>query len=227
VTLTSDERKLWIATFESHFAERSKFFFSPYGFRPRFTPYRLRQNAVPRKHRKDRSMVKNSKRIATIVVALAIMLTPLLQSASARENDDRPIVIPFTKWFISSTLMVGFIEDDPASPFEGSMLLNTPIPILPVSVPPLPAAFRHLEARYDVIGRDPSHSFSALIHGKTRVAAPGDGVLDGVITDGWYAGSQVHVEFGTYSCTYTTGACFIGTITILPDAGNNKYKQKN
>ena len=173
-------------------------------------------------------MLNNRKPVATIVLGLAIMLTPLLQTGSAREADGRPIVIPFTKWFYSSALMTGFINDDPGAPFEGALLLNAPIPILPPSVPPLPAEFRHLEARYDVIGRDPNHSFSALIHGKTRTAAPGDAVLDGVITDGWYAGSQVHVEFATYpSCTYSTGSCFIGTITILPDAGNNKNKQKN
>lgn len=173
-------------------------------------------------------MITYNKRISTIVVAAvimaAIMMTPLLQTTSARSSNNGPIVIPFTKWAIpgSSTVFTGFVNDDPTAPFEGYVFQNVAIPLIPAQDPPLPAVFRHFEARYDVIGKDPRHSFSTLIHGKATVLAPAEGVLDGVITEGWHRGSEVHVEFGTFTCTYTTTACFIGTITILPDNDKDK-----
>jgi len=177
-------------------------------------------------------MITNKVRISTVVlvaITAAIMLTPLLQTTSAKSNDDRPIVIPFTKWAIpgSSVLFTGFVDNDPTSPFEASVFQNVPIPLIPAQTPPLPAEFRHFEVRYNVIGKDPRHSFSALIHGKARVLAPAVGVLDGAITEGWHVGAPVHVEFGTFTCTYSTVACFIGTITILPEGDKEKDKDND
>ena len=190
------------------------------------------------------------KRTSTIVLVLlggVILLTPLLQPAAARERGDRLTVIPFTKWGIpgSTSQMRGFVYGDPDAVFEGSIIQAASIPIFPVSTPVAPALYNHLEVRYDIIGRDPSRSFSVIIHGKqTRAPAPAPapavppffstlGILDGVITDGWRAGASVHVEFvgveGTdLRCKESGGiVCFVGTITILPDQDKDNGKDED
>jgi hypothetical protein len=73
-----------------------------------------------------------------------------------------------------------------------------------------------LQARYVVT--DPTgagHSFTAVIQG-TENLVTSEAVLNGVITEGWMIGAQVHVTFQVITpCQLGThNVCFQGTIRI-------------
>jgi len=91
--------------------------------------------------------------------------------------------------------------------FAGEVLNLTPIAV--------GGQIWKIDARYGVIADDPSKSFTAVIHGKHNWQT-GIGVLNGVITEGWLAGAQVHVEFQAIP-DEDHGFVFQGTITIMPN----------
>jgi hypothetical protein len=71
-----------------------------------------------------------------------------------------------------------------------------------------------LEARYQVINAS-GHSFTALIKGKSHIPT-GHATLNGVVTEGWSLGAQVHVTFDRIPCTQApNGVCFQGTIRVM------------
>jgi hypothetical protein len=78
-----------------------------------------------------------------------------------------------------------------------------------------------LEARYGVIDPSGGHSFTALVQG-TQNNQTGTAVLNGVITEGWLIGAQVHVAFEVITpCPFgTRNRCFQGTIRVMPGSAD-------
>ena len=168
------------------------------------------------------STLSTRRRIVSTFVAI-VLLTPISPVMADRDNE-RDVVVKFVKW------VTGTVPADPATvtprrllmagvtgghigagTFVGEVLdrkassgLTSPI----VS----------LHAIYEV--KAGAFSFTALIQGGSGTA--GIGLLDGVILNGWRAGSRVHVEFKTEaSCAENTGVfpnCFRGTIRVLRDS---------
>jgi hypothetical protein len=160
------------------------------------------------------SMIINKNNISKITVAAAIMLSMLVQTSPARGAYGPLVEVPFTKWITTLPQMAGVLGGDVAGDFRGEVLELTP-------PDPLPANndIRQIEARYDIIADDPDQSFSAIIQGHQNINAR-TGVLNGVITDGWRLGAQVHVEFDIVAgpvgpCPNRT--CFVGTIRVMPN----------
>ena len=121
--------------------------------------------------------------------------------------DSQPVEVTFTKWFPvpGSPQMVGTTDEggDPGT-YAGVLLRRTP----------LNDQIAELEARYQVINAS-GHSFTALIEGKSHIQT-GHATLNGVVTEGWSVGAQVHVTFDLIPCTQApNGVCFQGTIRVM------------
>jgi hypothetical protein len=163
-------------------------------------------------------MTMNKSLLAKIVVTVAVMLSPLLDTTSARAKNNRGIEVKFTKWLVNSSgltppqfgpLLEGDTAGDVPGMFEGSVIQVVPQTLSDGTT------IKRLEARYTVIANNPRHSFSMLIHG--RQSSTLRGVLSGIVTDGWQSGSEVHVEFQGSPCGKGSGVCFDGTIRIMQD----------
>jgi hypothetical protein len=118
----------------------------------------------------------------------------------------RVIQIDFTKWFTAYPVMSGNTEYGDGT-FAGRILSRTAFDN---------GVIVQLEARYVV--SDPSaagHSFTAVIQG-TENLVTSEAVLNGVISEGWMIGAQVHVTFQVITpCQLGThNVCFQGTIRI-------------
>lgn len=146
----------------------------------------------------------------------ATSLTPSSSSAtssapSQATAQSRPVYVTFTKWFPApGPLMVGITDEDgDPGTYAGVLLRRTP----------LNDQIAELEAQYQVI--NPSgHSFTALIEGKSHIPT-GSAVLNGVVTEGWSLGAQVHVTFDRVPCAQApNGVCFQGTIRVMPGSAN-------
>ena len=116
------------------------------------------------------------------------------------------IQIDFTKWITTYPAMAGNTEYGDGT-FAGRILSRTAFDN---------GVIVQLQARYVVT--DPSgagHSFTAIIQG-TENLVTSDAVLNGVITEGWMIGAQVHVTFQVITpCQLGThNVCFQGTIRI-------------
>ena len=160
-----------------------------------------------------------------LVVALTVITGPSASAASARgaEAQSRAsggkgsgdVELTYTKWFAPAyPAMQGVVGGDIEGTFGGAVLTRTVLPTVVL-----------LEARYEIIASNPSHSFTAMIVGSLD-RATGVAVLDGTVTAGWLTGKAVHVEFRTISCTQApNGTCFTGTIRVIkasnPDNDEN------
>ena len=118
----------------------------------------------------------------------------------------RVVQIDFTKWITTSPAMAGNTEYGDGT-FAGRILSRTAFDN---------GVIVQLQARYVVT--DPSgagHSFTAIIQG-TENLVTSEAVLNGVITEGWMIGAQVHVTFQVITpCQLGThNVCFQGTIRI-------------
>ena len=161
-------------------------------------------------------MTMNRNLLSKMVIAMAVMLSPVLDTTSARAENNRGIKVTFTKWLINSSglippqfgpLLEGVTAGDVPGIFEGSVIQVVPQTLSNGET------IRRLEARYSVIGDNPRHSFSMLIHG--RQSSTLHGVLTGIVTDGWHSGAEVQVEFQGSPCGKGSGVCFDGTIRIM------------
>jgi hypothetical protein len=137
----------------------------------------------------------------------AILPGPLQATAQSQ-----PVDVAFTKWFPvpGSPQMVGITDEggDPGT-YAGVLLRRTP----------LNDQIAELEARYQVINAS-GHSFIALIEGKSHIPT-GHATLNGVVTEGWSVGAQVHVTFDAVPCAQApNGVCFQGTIRVMPGSAN-------
>ena len=160
-----------------------------------------------------------------LVVALTVITGPSASAASARgaETQSRAtggkgsgdVQLTYTKWFAPAfPTMQGVVGGDIEGTFGGAVLTRTVLPTVVL-----------LEARYEIIANNPSHSFTAMIAGSLD-RATGMAVLDGTVTAGWLTGKAVHVEFRTIGCTQApSGTCFTGTIRVIkasnPDNDEN------
>ena len=163
-------------------------------------------------------MTMNKNLLSKIVVTVAVMLSPLLDTTSARAKNNGGIEVTFTKWLVNSSgltppqfgpLLEGDTAGDVPGMFEGSVIQAVPQTLSDGTT------IKRLEARYTVIAHDPRRSFSMLIHG--RQSSTLHGVLSGIVTDGWHSGSEVQVEFQGSPCGKGSGVCFDGTIRIMQD----------
>jgi hypothetical protein len=120
-----------------------------------------------------------------------------------------PLVeVAFTKWITKYPAMTGFTEGDVVGTYAGEVLSRTPFDN---------GVIVKLEARYQVIDPSGQHSFTALIQG-TQNSTTESAVLNGVITEGWLVGAQVHVTFQIITpCKFgTRNECYQGTIRVMP-----------
>lgn len=120
-----------------------------------------------------------------------------------------PLVeVTFTKWVTVFPDMAGFTGGDVVGTYAGEVLSRTPFDN---------GVIVQLEARYQVIDPSGLHSFTALIQG-TQNNETGNAVLNGVITEGWLVGAQVHVTFQVITpCEFgERNVCFQGTIRVMP-----------
>jgi hypothetical protein len=118
----------------------------------------------------------------------------------------RVIQIDFTKWITAYPAMAGNTEYGDGT-FAGTILSRTAFDN---------GVIVQLQARYVVT--DPTgagHSFTALIQG-TENLVTSKAVLNGVVTEGWMIGAQVHVTFQVITpCQLGAhNLCFQGTIRI-------------
>lgn len=133
-------------------------------------------------------------------------------AASQVQGDARPADVTFIKWFpVPGTAQMAGITDEGGDPgtYAGTLLRRTP----------LNDEIAELEARYQVINAS-GHSFTAIIQGKSHIVK-GDATLNGVVTEGWAVGAQVHVTFDRIACSLApSGVCFEGTIRVMPGSAN-------
>ena len=143
-----------------------------------------------------------------LVACLATMA--LVRTAEPVSAAGVPLVVTFTKWNTGPGVGVGVVGGD----VVGTLAFQSSA--VPSGVGPI----AQIEARYQISAG--AHSFTALTEG-IRNNQTGKRTFNGVITDGWLLGAQVHVEFlgGLTNCNGApAGPCFQGTITIFPASAN-------
>ena len=139
--------------------------------------------------------------------------------AQTHASGGHPVEVTFTKWVTAFPAMAGVTGGDVPGTFAGTVLSRDPFDN---------GTIVQLEARYEVTGADPAHSFVAHIEGKQNNPTM-KAVLNGAVTEGWLVGAQVQVTYdviqppaGT-SCVPAApvnSRCFQGTIRILPGSAN-------
>jgi len=135
-------------------------------------------------------------------------------SAQTQANGGADVEVTFTKWFTAFPAMAGVTGGDVPGTFAGTVLGLDPLDN---------GTIVQLEARYEVAGADPAHSFVAHIEGKQNNPTQ-KAVLNGTVITGWLVGAQVHVTYdvivpptGT-SCVPgapVNSTCFQGTIRVM------------
>lgn len=140
----------------------------------------------------------------TLAALAAIAITLLFHSPNVQASGKPQRVFAFTKWITTFPQMEGVAD---GGAFKGEVLNLTQI---------AGGQIWEIDARYEIIAGD--QSFTAIIHGKQNWQT-GIGVLNGVITEGWLAGAQVHVQFQAIP-SEEHGVVFQGTITIMPNQRN-------
>ena len=139
--------------------------------------------------------------------------------AQTQANGGANVEVTFTKWITTAPAMAGVTGGDVPGTFAGAVLSRDAFDN---------GTIVQLEARYEVTGADPAHSFVAHIEGKQNNPTQ-RAVLNGTVIQGWLVGAQVQVTFdvvqppaGT-SCVPAApvnSRCFQGTIRILPGSAN-------
>ena len=139
--------------------------------------------------------------------------------AQTQASGGDPVEVTFTKWITAFPALAGVAGGDVPGTFAGAVLSLDPFDN---------GTIVQLEARYEVAGANPAHSFVAHIEGKQNNQTQ-QAVLNGTVMAGWLAGAQVHVTYniivpatGT-SCVPSApvnSRCFQGTIRILPGSAN-------
>jgi hypothetical protein len=143
------------------------------------------------------------------LAACSDMTAPKSQVTTVNSSAAAPVEVTFIKWFTTFPAMTGNTSFG-AGTFAGTILELTAFDNGTVA---------KLQALYRVTDPAGSHSFAALIQG-TQNAETATAVLNGVITEGWRVGAQVHVTFQRITpCALAIGpsvpgVCFQGTIRI-------------
>ena len=140
-------------------------------------------------------------------------------AAQTQASGGAHVEVTFTKWVTAFPAMAGVTGGDVPGTFAGTVLSRDPFDN---------GTIVQLEARYEVTGADPAHSFVAHIEGKQNNPTQ-KAVLNGTVIAGWLVGAQVHVTFdvivpatGT-SCVPAAPVnrtCFQGTIRVMPGSAS-------
>ena len=159
--------------------------------------------------------------LAAVACSGQAMMTPTSPSSPTGAISSAPsqataqshsVDVTFTKWFptAGSPHMVGFTDEDgDPGTYDGTLLRRTV----------LNDQLAELEARYQVINAS-GHSFTAIIEGKSHIPT-GSATLNGVVTEGWSVGAQVHVSFDRITCDQAPNhVCFQGTIRVMQGPAN-------
>jgi hypothetical protein len=140
-------------------------------------------------------------------------------AAQTQANGGSPVEVTFTKWVTAFPAMAGVTGGDVPGTFTGAVLSRDPFDN---------GTIVRLEARYEVTGANPAHSFVAQIQG-TQNNQTRQAVLNGTVISGWLVGARVHVTFDIIapaagiSCVPTAPVnrtCFQGAIRLMPGSAN-------
>ena len=140
-------------------------------------------------------------------------------AAQTQASGGANVEVTFTKWVTGFPPMAGVTGGHVAGTFAGAILRRDPFDN---------GTIIQLEARYEVTGADPAHSFVAHIEGQENLQTQ-KAVLNGTVTAGWLVGAQVHVTFDVIppstdrSCVPgapVNRTCFQGTIRVLPGSAD-------
>jgi len=139
--------------------------------------------------------------------------------AQNHANGGANVDVSFTKWITAYPAMAGVTGGDVPGTFVGAILRRDPFDN---------GTIVQLEARYEVTGADPAHSFVAHIEGQENLQTQ-KAVLNGTVISGWLAGAQVQATYdvivppaGT-SCVPqapVNRTCFQGTIRVMPGSAS-------
>ena len=139
--------------------------------------------------------------------------------AQTQANGGANVEVTFTKWVTAFPALAGVTGGDVPGTFSGAVLSRDPFDN---------GTIVQLEARYEVTGADPAHSFVAHIEGKQNNPTQ-QAVLNGTVISGWNVGAQIHVTYdvilpaaGT-SCVPqapVNKTCFQGIIRVLPGSAS-------
>jgi hypothetical protein len=144
-----------------------------------------------------------------VITACSDMTAPKNKATTVNSSAAAPVEVTFTKWFTTFPAMTGNTSFG-AGTYAGTILERTAFDN---------GVIVQLQALYMVTDPSGSHSFTALIEG-TQNLETATAVLNGVITEGWMVGAQVHVTFQRITpCALAIGpsvpgVCFQGTIRI-------------
>ena len=105
--------------------------------------------------------------------------------AQTQASGGANVEVTFTKWITGFPAMAGVTGGDVPGTFAGTVLSRDPFDN---------GTIVQLEARYEVTGADPAHSFVAHIEGKQNNPTQ-KAVLNGTVIAGWLVGAQVQVTF--------------------------------
>ena len=132
--------------------------------------------------------------------------------AQTQASGGDPIEVTFTKWVTAFPALAGVTGGDAPGTFAGTVLSRDPFDN---------GTIVQLEARYEVTGADPAHSFVAHIEGKQNNETQ-EAVFNGTIIEGWLLGAQVHVTYDRIApCpAFGQAVCFTGVIRVMPGSAN-------
>jgi hypothetical protein len=146
---------------------------------------------------------------SVIIAACSDMTAPKNQATTVNSSAAAPVEVTFTKWFTTFPAMTGNTSFG-AGTYSGTILERTALE---------GGVVVQLKALYRVTDPSGGHSFAALIQGTQNLETL-TAVLNGVVTEGWMVGAQVHVTFERITpCASAIGpsvpgVCFQGTIRI-------------
>ena len=133
-------------------------------------------------------------------------------SAQTQASGGPPVEVTFTKWVPAFPTLAGVTGGDVPGTFAGAVLSRDQFDN---------GNIVQLEARYEVIGQDATHSFVAHIEGKQNNETQ-KAVFNGTIIEGWLLGAQVHVTYDRIApCpAFGQAVCFTGVIRVMPGSAN-------
>jgi bacteriorhodopsin len=147
---------------------------------------------------------------AVVGTACSDTMAPKNEAASVNPSAVAPVTeFTFIKWFTTYPAMTGNTSLG-ANTFAGTITKRI---VFDNSV------IVQLGAIYQVTDPSGDHSFTAVIEGMENLQTA-SAVLNGVVTQGWRVGAQVHVTFDVIRpCALATGpsavgTCFQGTIRV-------------
>jgi hypothetical protein len=158
-----------------------------------------------------RKLLMASAIIASVVgTACSDTMAPKNEATSVDHSAAGPVTeFTFIKWFTTAPTMTGNTSLG-AGTFAGTITKRI---VFDNSI------IVQLGAIYQVTDPSGDHSFTAVIEGMENLQTA-SAVLNGVVTEGWRVGAQVHVTFDVIRpCVLATGpsavgTCFQGTIRV-------------